>query len=139
MASAGARLVDMAKTWILDTETKGTGAHVVPLEKVLRRGERKPELNLVQLEPPVAPSPEPEPEAPQPRRFKVVDVMTRETLAEHTDARATIDLLREVHSIVDVQVYMWNPQHHRWRLLGLDEQRALWALRTPRALVSDEA
>jgi hypothetical protein len=23
----------MRKTWILDTETKGTGAHVVPLEK----------------------------------------------------------------------------------------------------------
>jgi len=23
----------MAKTWVLDTETKGTGAHVVPLEK----------------------------------------------------------------------------------------------------------
>src|SRR3954447_1333865 len=26
----------MAKTWVLDTETKGTGANVVPLEKVAR-------------------------------------------------------------------------------------------------------
>ena len=26
----------MAKVWVLDTETKGTGAHVVPLEKVVR-------------------------------------------------------------------------------------------------------
>ena len=26
----------MAKTWVLDTETKGTGAHVVPLDKVVR-------------------------------------------------------------------------------------------------------
>jgi hypothetical protein len=26
----------MAKTWILDTETKGTGANMVPLEKVLK-------------------------------------------------------------------------------------------------------
>jgi hypothetical protein len=26
----------MAKTWVLDTETKGTGANVVPLEKVVR-------------------------------------------------------------------------------------------------------
>lgn len=25
----------MAKTWVLDTETKGTGANMVPLEKVL--------------------------------------------------------------------------------------------------------
>ncbi len=29
----------MAKTWVLDTETKGTGANVVPLEKVQRRPE----------------------------------------------------------------------------------------------------
>jgi hypothetical protein len=26
----------MARTWVLDTETKGTGANVVPLEKVAR-------------------------------------------------------------------------------------------------------
>jgi hypothetical protein len=30
------------KTWVLDTETKGTGANVVPLEKVLRRPEPEP-------------------------------------------------------------------------------------------------
>jgi hypothetical protein len=29
----------MAKVWVLDTETKGTGANVVPLEKVLTRPE----------------------------------------------------------------------------------------------------
>ena len=27
-------LMEMAKTWVLDTETKGTGANVVPLENV---------------------------------------------------------------------------------------------------------
>jgi hypothetical protein len=27
------------KTWVLDTDTKGTGANVVPLEKVLRKPE----------------------------------------------------------------------------------------------------
>jgi hypothetical protein len=32
----------MAKTWVLDTETKGTGANVVPLEKVQRRPEDAP-------------------------------------------------------------------------------------------------
>jgi hypothetical protein len=30
------------KTWVLDTETKGTGANVVPLEKVLERPEPAP-------------------------------------------------------------------------------------------------
>ena len=33
----------MAKTWVLDTETKGTGANVVQLEKVQRRPEEAPE------------------------------------------------------------------------------------------------
>jgi hypothetical protein len=32
----------MAKTWVLDTETKGTGANVVPLEKALRKPEPDP-------------------------------------------------------------------------------------------------
>jgi hypothetical protein len=29
----------MGKTWILDTETKGTGANMVPLEKVQEKGD----------------------------------------------------------------------------------------------------
>ena len=29
----------MGKAWVLDTETKGTGANVVPLEKVLKQPE----------------------------------------------------------------------------------------------------
>lgn len=33
----------MAKVWVLDTETKGTGASVVPLENVQRRPERPEE------------------------------------------------------------------------------------------------
>jgi hypothetical protein len=31
------------KTWVLDTETKGTGANMVPLEKVLGKPEAAPE------------------------------------------------------------------------------------------------
>jgi hypothetical protein len=31
----------MAKTWVLDTETKGTGARMVPLEEVLEKPEPK--------------------------------------------------------------------------------------------------
>ena len=32
----------MAKTWVLDTETKGTGAQMVPIEKVLGAPEDEP-------------------------------------------------------------------------------------------------
>jgi hypothetical protein len=126
--------MDMAKTWVLDTETKGTGAQVVPLEKVLRRGGPEPKLNLVELNRAVPPKPAPEPQAPPPRRFKVVDIMTRETLAEHADARATVDLLGRVRSIVDVHIYVWNPGRQSWRMLTLDERRALWDFRVPRAV-----
>jgi hypothetical protein len=31
------------RTWVLDTDTKGTGANMVPLEKVLRRPEQPAE------------------------------------------------------------------------------------------------
>ena len=60
----------MAKTWVLDTETKGTGANVVPLEQVLRRPEpsdppakrRKSPAPTKSAErrPPKPPAPEPE-------------------------------------------------------------------------------
>jgi hypothetical protein len=33
----------MRKVWVLDTETKGTGANVVPLEKALEKPAAKPE------------------------------------------------------------------------------------------------
>jgi hypothetical protein len=33
----------MGKTWVLDTETKGTGANMVPLEKVLKKPDSKEE------------------------------------------------------------------------------------------------
>jgi hypothetical protein len=122
----------MAKTWVLDTETKGTGAHVVPLETTLRRVDRRPDLNLVELQRPAPPRPSREPDAAQRRIFKVLDVMTRETLAEGVDLRTTLELLGGVRSTVDVQIYVWDADRRRWRMLGLDEQRALWDARGPR-------
>ena len=32
----------MGKTWVLDTETKGTGANMVPLEKVQEKADARP-------------------------------------------------------------------------------------------------
>jgi hypothetical protein len=117
----------MGKVWVLDTETKGTGAEVVPLEKVLERPAPSAEPFFVPPKPaPRAPE-QPAPRAP--RRFKVVDVLTHEVLAEDADPRATLYLLRRVRSSVDVEVFVWEPDDERWRLLTLGEQRALWELR----------
>jgi hypothetical protein len=119
----------MAKTWVLDTDTKGTGAQMVPLEKVLRRPAAEPELNLVPLNRAAPAAPVAEPLARQPRRFKVVDLMTRETLLADASMRATLDALRDVRSVVDVRVYVWQPHRRSWRPLTLAEQNALWEFR----------
>jgi hypothetical protein len=117
----------VGKVWILDTETKGTGANMVPLDRVLRKpgSDAVEGFRLPALKPPAPP-----PEAPRaPRRFKVVGVLTREVLAEGADARATVTLLEGVRSIVDVTISVWQPDEERWRLLSLEETRALWDYR----------
>jgi hypothetical protein len=115
-----------SKTWVLDTETKGTGAEMVPLEKVLERPARRGEPMFVPPKLPQRPAPEPEPRVP--RRFRVVDVMTRRMLADGADGRAMLELLRGVRSSVDVEVLVWEPGEDDWRLLTLSEQRAVWDL-----------
>jgi hypothetical protein len=117
----------MGKVWILDTETKGTGANMVPLDRVLRKPGSGAVAGFVfpELRPPAAPPDEPK----APRRFKVVDVLTREVLAQDADARSTIEVLGRVRSLVDVTVWVWQPERDRWRMLTLDEARALWEYR----------
>jgi hypothetical protein len=117
----------MAKTWILDTETKGTGAHVVPLEKALKKAASEQELALIALQrPPRATEPV---EPPGPLRFKIVDVRSSKVLAEGASASATIDLLEGIGSVVDIRIYIWMREAKRWRLLTLAEQKTLWGFR----------
>jgi hypothetical protein len=114
----------MGRTWVLDTETKGTGAQMVPLESVLQ----KPSPPKPPLLPPAKPQPrEPKPPEPRaPRRFRVIDVTTREVLADDATARETVEVLGRVRSNVDVNVFVWAEKAQTWRLLSLAEQRALW-------------
>ena len=121
MASSGDENV-----WVLDTETKGTGANMVPLERVLRkRPERVAGFVLPERRPPEAPAPE-----RQPYRFKIVDLMTRRVLADDVDARRAIETLQDVRSLVDVTIYAWNETAARWTRLTFGEAKALWELRT---------
>jgi hypothetical protein len=114
------------KVWVLDTETKGTGAQMVPLDKVLR----KPTSGEPLYVPPKRePRPPKEPEPRRPRSFKIVDVTTGEVLGEHLDTRAAIAALEDVGSVVDVRIYVWDPGTDRWVLLTLGEQKALWEFR----------
>ena len=117
----------MGKVWVLDTETKGTGANVRPLEKLARTPSAPAEHPFVapKRRPRPAPAPVPKPA----RRFKVMDVMSRRILVEHASIRDTMAVLRQARSTVDVNVYVWEPDRDDWRLLTLGEQRALWNVR----------
>jgi hypothetical protein len=73
-----------------------------------------------------------EPEAPvprAPRRFRVVDVLTRRVLQEDGGVRETLDLLGGVARSNDVNVSVWEPGQDRWRLLSFAEQDAVWQRR----------
>lgn len=116
----------MARAWVLDTETKGTGAQMVPLERVLREPGPKP------ARPPVPerrPRPEPEPEPRRPPRFRVVEVLSRRVLADDAGTRATVGVLEGVRSVVDVSIYRWDESAGEWRPLTPREKKMLWSFR----------
>lgn len=100
---------------------------MVPLESVLRKPAEHAEP--IYVPPPQRPKDPPLPEPRRPRAFKIVDIMTRQVLAEDASARDAIDVLNGVRSIVDVNVYVWEPKAERWRLLTFDEQRLVWSRR----------
>ena len=65
----------------------------------------------------------------KPRKFKVVDVMTRRTLAEDVDARGVVDVLEGVRSVVDVNVYIWDDARDDWLQLSQGDRGRLWDMR----------
>ena len=113
----------MGRIWVLDTETKGTGAEMVPLD-TLRKNRATGSRPRFDLPKPRKREPKVAPRAP--RRFRVVDVLTRAVLADDVHAREALAALRDVRSTVDVEIFVWEPERERWRLLTLAEQRVLW-------------
>ena len=118
----------MAKVWVLDTETKGTGAEMVPLEKVLRKPASEPVRRRARPVPEQVRQ-EAQPEPTPPRRFRVIDALSRQMLAEDADASETLELLRSIDRQVDVSVYVWEPTPESWRLLTRRELSLLWEFR----------
>jgi hypothetical protein len=123
----------MPKTWILETSTKGTGANIVPLDDeqddATAETPAPRERERLWVHAPTNPRPAPEPEPRKPYRFRVVEVITHRVLADDADARTTVAVLRDVHSIVDVTISVWSEKDGRYRLLTHGEQRKLWDLR----------
>jgi hypothetical protein len=120
--------------WVLDTETKGTGAEMVPLERLEERkrlkGARERIRVIARGEPDAQSETRPDAEAPRvPRRFKVVNVLSRQLLADDVGLSEALEALRDVDSVVDANVYIWEPDEEDWRPLTLSERRTLWGFR----------
>jgi hypothetical protein len=123
----------MAKVWVLDTDTKGTGAEMVPLDRALEKKRSAPGNDRVSVirrgrdhEP--ARDGDPDESGPRaPRRFKVVNAIRRQVLAEGIGAREVVELLEGIPSLADARVYVWEPEAEDWRPLTLREQKTLRA------------
>ena len=72
------------------------------------------------------------PEPPAPRRFRVLDVVTREVLLGDGSVREMLSLLGTVEHMNDVNLYVWEPGGERWRLLSIAEQGVVWERRKQR-------
>jgi hypothetical protein len=120
--------------WVLDTETKGTGAEMVPLERLEERKRLKGARERVRVVAPgesgSANEPSAEPHAEGgPRRFRIVNVLTRQVLADDVGIDGALEALRGVRSVVDANVYVWEAEREDWRPLTMPERRTLWGFR----------
>ena len=73
-----------------------------------------------------------EPEPPKrraPRRFRALDVVTREVLLDDGSVAEMLEMLRAVEHVNDVNLYVWEPEREIWRLLSMAEQRVVWERR----------
>jgi hypothetical protein len=125
----------MTRIWVLDTDTKGTGAEMVPLDRALkdkarkREGERGPRVRRRPASPQKPPGEAGAAEPRGPRSFKLVNAITREVLGEGIGARETVNLLDEMRSVADVHIYVRECASDEWRALTLREQKTMWEFR----------
>jgi len=112
----------MGKVWVLDSETKGTGAHMAPLPRA--RPAREGDLSITRFAAP--PRAKATPPRRLPRRFRVLDVLGNRVLADDVQAPQALAALSQLHKALDARVYVREPPSDRWRLLTLAETRTLW-------------
>jgi hypothetical protein len=108
---------------------------MIPLERLERErkrqtGRRERIRVIARDDPDAAIEPATEPEAPAaPRRFRVVNVLSRQVLADDVGIAEALQALSGVGSVVDVNVYVWEPSESNWRPLTMSERRTLWGFR----------
>jgi hypothetical protein len=100
----------MGKTWVLDTDTKGTGARMVPLEDVLAKPEAAPERRPGKRRP--APRDRPAPERPRRTRREPVEKSSTALPPGHVRKKATGELgkVRAVDPAAGTVTVQWLKQ-----------------------------
>jgi hypothetical protein len=98
----------MGKTWVLDSDTKGTGARMVPLEDVLAKPEptsRKPRAR--------APEQPSAPERPRRKRRRAVETTSTALPPGHVRKKATGELgkVRAVDASAGTVTVQWLKQN----------------------------
>ena len=132
----------MGRVWVLDTDTKGTGAEMVPLDTLLER-----KRSASEADPEKARRRKPRTrrqddvrrdshedsraaEASRARReFRLVNALSGQLIGERVDLRGACEVLAAARSVADVRVYVRERPDAPWRALTLREQRALRAQR----------
>jgi len=139
MANEAAKRKRAPTVWVLDTETKGTGAEMIPLEKAQRRkSSQSPSERIRVIRRPSRSQDEPvvdeldsrSSEHVRPRRFKLVNVLKRQVVAEDVGAREVVEALEGVPSIADVHIYVRRDAEEPWRPLSFAERQAFWGYRS---------
>src|SRR5687767_5675759 len=99
----------MGKTWVLDSETKGTGARMVPLEDVLAKPDAEPDRRPRKRR--SAPAGRPAP-APARKRREPVETTSTALPPGHVRKRATGELgkVRAVDPAAGTVTVLWLKQ-----------------------------
>ena len=102
----------MGKTWVLDTDTKGTGARMVPLEDVLAKPEVEPEPERRPRGRSPEPGDRPAPERPRQKRREPVETRATALPPGHVRKKATGELgkVRAVDSAAGTVTVQWLKQ-----------------------------
>jgi hypothetical protein len=100
----------MGKTWVLDSDTKGTGARMVPLEDVLAKPEAEPDPKPGKRRP--APSGRQTPARPQRKRLDPIGTSSTPLPPGHVRKKATGELgkVRAVDSAAGTVTVHWLKQ-----------------------------
>ncbi len=113
----------MGKTWILDSETKGTGAVMVPLNKAKKLHKDKP-LQVVQG---ISGRPAPKSRPRLPTLFMAKTIYGHR-LKVKVQGAELVRFLATVNRPQDIQIFAYDRKRGDWFLVPSHDSKLIWRL-----------